>query len=832
MAAPRKGGPKVQAESPRPVASSTSGLPASLQPTRVSLLLRGQNREQHFQQKSVVKAAQQCGGRQGQLYPVTSRRLSATAFTRSTRSVLAAGDDHLDEILKGVADSINSPDHLPRSDKDALVLQAVLGLWTSRQEARGFRRWKESTLNRVDLQALIAAGVDVHEEARQLLLAAETKRRMLANERQTSIGSDNGKWMAANFSFAESDLLLAWARHTQPKTFRGVDDNTVREALRYLRFRQYQDGESIFFQGDKGDVFYLLLDGSVGIYGAKRAQQPDKQKRSQSVRGDSAARQRGSANNTREKPDMSLMGPRMFTYRTGESFGETALFTNAAVRTATAIAFGAPTTGSSTGSVCELGELSRGVYSRTLKKFHQHFFTQAQRVNFTQRVFLFRDWPRARVVEVAEVLELRRISFGSVLLTEGVSPLSHCFFVLSGSVTVTTQVEIISHADDDPPSTPSAATLKKARRRAHLSIELHTVRVGEIVALESLLEEDDSADRVTYTVVGGSADVEVYALNRSEGRAFLASSTVNVAHQIQSLCASEHAHREQRIEDARRALGEREAINKKHRLELENEAFELGLTDKQQHHRQKQHELDELNQLSSHDTSRGPIGLQRPFLPHLDPVKLLGGVDENKPADIPRRVLSQGIEIDTSLGVVAVPPKMLSTLAKNFIVRDWDTLADDYAQRLTLQLPVRSPLSPLLLIRVPPSMTCRSETMPPTQMHTARRRRAPATMSARFHDERQARDAHMRQLSMDYDAKMHWDPEKKSFVLLQALPSHKAKRQPLQARAFGSSNALISTDPSRQPEGGEAAAQDLRLEQVKLHDQLQTSTDISTEVVR
>ncbi|KAK1932397.1 hypothetical protein P3T76_011981 [Phytophthora citrophthora] len=772
-------------------AIATSGLPASLQPTRVSLLKRGQNREQFLKQKTIVKAAQHYGTRQSQ----STRRLSSSAFTRSTRNVLAASDDHLDDLLKGVADSINSPDHLSRSDKEALVLQAVLGLWNCRQEARGFRRWKESTLNRVDLQALMAAGVDVHEEARQLLLTAETKRRLIANERQIPI--DDDKWMAANFSYAELDLLLAWARHTQPKTFRGVDDNTLREALRYLRFTQYQDGEAIFFQGDKGDVFYLILDGSVGIYGAKR---PDRQKRRQSV----LSGKRGSTSNFREKPDMNLMGLRMFTYRAGESFGETALFTNAAERTATAIAFGTPTPGSNTGTVCEVCELSRGVYSRTLKRFHQHFFTQAQCVNFTQRIFLFRDWPRPRVVEVADVLELRRISFGSILLTEGVSPLSHCFFVLSGCVNITTQMETSSPTGNDSTST---STVKKSRHKTQFSIELHTVRVGEIVALEALLEEDDSPAKVTYTAVGGSADVEVYALKRTDGREFLASSTGNLMHQIQILCNSQRLQRDQRLEIAQRAFRERETTNKRHRLELENEAFELGLTDKQQHHRRKQQELEELNQSSTHE---GSISLQRPYLRHLYPAKLLGVVNENND----QREFNQKIEINSCLGEVAAPPKMLSNLVKNFIVRDWDTLAEDYAQKLTLQLPVRNALSPLLKC-VPPSLTCRASTPPLTQMHTARRKRTPLTLSARNHAERHTRDSHMRQLSMDYDAKMHWDPEKKNFVLLQTPSDTEDKLQPQQTRVSG---ALAANDPSR----GETT-RDQSLHRTKLHYQLQTA---------
>ncbi|KAG6963012.1 hypothetical protein JG687_00006823 [Phytophthora cactorum] len=741
MAAPpsaRKDGPIVKAESSLAVLN-ISGLPA-----RVSLLQRGQNKEQY--QKTTVKAAKHVRIRRSLMRRVSSR---ATAFTRSTRNMLVAGDDQLDDLLEAVSESNNSSENLLRSEQDALVLQAVLGLWMCHQEARGFRRWKESTLTQIDLQALIDAGVDVHEEARQLLLTAETKRRLLANERR--VPNDDDKWMAANFFYAEFDLLLAWARHTQPKTFRGVDDNTMREVLRYLRFSQYQEGEAIFFQGDKGDVFYLVLQGSVGIYGAKRTQ-PDKQKR----RGDSAASKRGSVRNAREKPDMTLMGPRMFTYRAGESFGETAMFTNAAARTATAIAFGATSSGSGTGSVSFFHAGSTG---------------------------------KLRSASISLPRLAKTSSNGG---SRGAGASSNQFWRCIAHWRSLTTLSLLLRAQRN------TTALKKTQRRAQVTIELHTVRVGEIVALEALLEDDDSA-RVTYTAVGGSADVEVYALKRTDGRAFLTTSTTNITHQIQSICASERTHREQRINVARKALRAHENINKKHRLELENEALELGLSVKQQHQRQKQQELNQ----SSLSTSRGPfVGLQRPFLPHLDPKKL----DENKAADITvvePRVLNRSIEVDTSLGDVAVPPKMLSTLVKNFVVRDWDTLADNYAQRLTLKLPVRNSLSPLVN-RVPPPLTCRSDATGSTQMHTARRRQVPATTSARIHDERLTHDSYMRQLSINYDAKMHWDPDKKSFVLLAA----NKVTQPQQT------HESISADPSRQSEGDQ---------DTKLHYQQQTA---------
>ncbi|RLN93904.1 hypothetical protein BBJ28_00024697 [Nothophytophthora sp. Chile5] len=816
-----------------------------LRQKRVPLLLRGQLREQHMgstRRLSIAKG--------GEGVNDSARRLSVPkeSISKSTRSTQAEADDQLDELLQGVAAAVSAPEHLRRSDKDALVLQAALALWIHRREARGFRLWKENTQQRVDLAALLAAGVNVHEEGRKLLLAAETKRRMLVSEHYESITAEAAApstretLLAAKFTRAESDLLLAWARHTQPKTFRGVDDFTVCEVLRFLRFRQFQDGDAIFFEGDKGDVFYLVLEGNVGIYGASKqpqqvqaqANQPAdklKLKRKPSTRGKSTSRVHSAAIRP-EKPDLNLLGQRMFTYRAGESFGETAMFTNDAVRTATAIA---------SSSECEMGELPRQVYARTLKRFHQHFFRQAQRMNFAQRVPLFRDWPRARVADVAEALELRRFSFGGVLLSQGVSPLSHCFFVLSGAVSLTTHLE-----GDSQESEEGCAVWKKARHRSQLTIELHTIRAGETLALEALLEDADSTARVAYTAVGASADVEIYALERTEGREFVASATTNLMRQVRATCDDERARREERVEAARRALSEREAFNKRHRLELEKEALALGLTNQQQCQRQKQQELEELNddRRSIDDARNGRLGLLRPFLPHLDATRLLEGVEDtgsSTAASCERLHLPVGRDAgrDLSLGVVAVPPKMLSALVKNFVFQDCDTLADDYAERLTLQLPPRCSLSPLLSSRMTSWSSCSSIAKPTTtQTHTARRRRVPATM-VRL-DERLARDLHMQQLRVEYDAKMHWDAGKKSFVLQQTVASDEKQQLPahmlqLQAtRTEGESSTPQSgqrTELHQQLQATQASARKLVDEHARMNSQRQARVGPSSSFV-
>uniref|UniRef100_K3X065 Cyclic nucleotide-binding domain-containing protein n=1 Tax=Globisporangium ultimum (strain ATCC 200006 / CBS 805.95 / DAOM BR144) TaxID=431595 RepID=K3X065_GLOUD len=463
-----------------------------------SLQVRGrvieQEREGLRRRSSLLKSL---SSRRGSTETTTDNQphdeVDKRVFKRSTKSfrmsfVLNAGDDGLDQLVN----NISSEGH----DRKTLFVQATLALWEHRRKAAALRRWKEILQVGSDSFQL-SEDLNVNDEARKILYSMEATRIAMENVAlgiaSPRPGSFNSKCemsavsAASKLSRRDLDLLVIWARQMQPKTFpRGVDDTSIREAMKFLRFRQYEDGDALFFEGEIGELFYFLFQGTVAVYvGASTSHL-------KAVHGTrrNAARRRIDG----QKPDLTQLGKRVFAYRTGEGFGETAMFTNDAIRTASAIAVG----------TCEVCELPKEVYKRTLKKYHQQFFEQAQKINFMQRVPLFKDWQRTRLSSVADLLEKRKLAFGDQLLIEASSVLHCCFFVLSGLVKITKQIDLAPPPFSE--DTMNQSTRKKPRHRIHMNIELQTCGSAEIVALEALVEPNS---RAMYNAVAASANVEL-----------------------------------------------------------------------------------------------------------------------------------------------------------------------------------------------------------------------------------------------------------------------------------------------------------------------------------
>lgn len=726
-------------------------------------------------------------------------------------NVLAAGNDELDGLLTNRhstsnantsrltrRDSSTVPDSngtveaalalvvTPRS-RAPLVLQAAVALWRLRDEARGFRKWKDVLAEPLDLRAQLPellSGVTMADEARRLLLTAETKRQV-AQARRTS----NAVWddQPAIFSRAESNLLVLWAREAHAKTFRDVDDLTLREVVRFLHLKQYQDGEPLFFEGEPGDMFYLLLDGTVAVYSGASAVIKS--------RSGSASPQ-GSRQLSSE--DLLALGRRVFTYRTGESFGETAMFTKDAGRTASAVAAGAS----------EVLELAKDVYLRTLKKFHRQYYERARRLHFAQRVQLFREWPRPRVSAVADVLELKKLSFGDRLLVEGHAAPGVCFIVLSGALKLTTQITIDdSHSeggsednDDDThislsakqrrpadsnettsagssASSPVASSSKKLVRRARrggrgVTIVLHVARPGEIIAIESIL---NPGWKPTYSVVADSAEVEVYALAESDARTVLGGPGSVVYQQLRQISDTTARQRRSRLDVGRRALQEQE--RSQHPPVIGTLLEEGGFCDAKLLIGDD-FDIFPADADSKQETQSRPLPIETvaaehsTYIPHLDTRKLLSAsvslgsaLTLASPSRWSPHQPSTDERVDPEVSTVA-PPRMLSTCVKNFVFTNSDTLADDYVERLQTQFPVQPP-------RQPPSVllgTCSSPSArepvcaitsrsPNSCNYSNRHRRHRSTQQP----QQQLLGQHMRRL---YETKMHWDTTRKSFVLV------------------------------------------------------------------
>lgn len=696
-----------------------------------SLLTRGrtieQDREGRLQRCSAQPSSPSLRGSMGnnQSNGPSKRVLKKSARSFRMSFVLNAGDDGLDNLVK----CISSESH----DRGMLFMQATLALWEHRRKAAGLRRWKEILQASTDSLQLTKT-MDINEEARKILLMMESSRTAMENA-ALSVTSpragnkhDDATLSAAKFSRGDLDLLVIWARQMQTKTFPlGVDDTSIRETMKYVRFRQYQDGEALFFEGEIGEIFYFLFHGTVAVFvGSSKSQLKDVQgtRRMGRIQG---------------KPDLSQLGKRVFAYRTGEGFGETAMFTNDAIRTASAIAVGA----------CEVCELPKEIYRRTLKKYHQQFFEQSQKINFVQRVSLFKDWQRHRLSTVADVIEKRKLAFGDQLVVEGSSVLTSCYFVLSGAIKLTKLIDLAPppHSDDT-----NQSTRKKPRHRIQMNIELQTLGATEIVALEALIEPDT---RATYSAVAASASVELYVLKEVDARSFMGSVQSSLYQHVRAMCRHEKQHRQSRYSTAKQTFQKQEALKKDVVLLQSQDNF--AEDEQKEQFARKALEAQAEAALLATTSGASPLlcASAAPYLPHLRATKVL---EFDRAPYVP---MSPASRVDQEIMTAITSPRMLSTCAKNFIFENSHTLASDYPERLRLQFPSppmtsRSAVERAVSLMSPTSPSPLNTTISP--LHSARRRR-PTSESR---DDQRVLEQQMKRL---YDTQMHCGADRKDLVL-------------------------------------------------------------------
>ncbi|GLD92647.1 hypothetical protein PINS_up001226 [Pythium insidiosum] len=670
----------------------------------------------------------------------------------------------------------------------------------------------------------LAQGVNLSDEARRILFAAETARQAASQAEQEaaatatprsslvlsprSLGagvssSASAVASSARFTRADLDLLLVWAKQTQSKTFRNVDDASIREVMRHLRFRQYQDGEALFYEGEAGNTFYIVFQGTVAVFVGMHA----------TARARLALRHE---DNQHLQLDWTLLGKRVFTYRTGDSFGETAMFSSEATRTASAIAVGP----------CEVCELHRDVYRRTLRKYHQQFFEQAQKLNFLQRVPLFRDLQRQRLTAIAAVLEKRRLNFGDALFTERVTSLNACFLVLSGVVRVST-----SHPDDDQsaddgavssPRRSDPARMLRRKRSNHglpvLKVDLHTVLANEILALEALLEPSRVA---MYSATAASAAVEVYVLRESDARSFIGVQQSALHYKVRQIVDNEARERRRRLDAARQAFrqqSERAARDEANQNEKEKpreaelrDSIDVfasahgsdhasgARTHRQDEEEQHSQEAEDALQQASHrgvsstrgfDVVQPPAfadGAGAPYLPHLRPHQLLASSEDDA-----RGPTAHSTDALTDLSVVC-SPKMLSACSRNFIFENSDTLTDEYVTRLSHQFPPATTVA-----TVTHESTHEMSSVPPNPLDLSvlgrrsfARRRGPVVQSrtAREYSRTEAKQHHASAL---YENTMHWDSRTGQFVLVAAADATTGAHQASETSERGSLTARFN----------------------------------------
>jgi CRP-like cAMP-binding protein len=175
-----------------------------------------------------------------------------------------------------------------------------------------------------------------------------------------------------------------------------VPEDDRKAVCRVLGIFELTADQPVFEQGDLGDLFYIIIQGSVSvsIYDAVR--------------------------------EFSYV---VANLTSGDSFGELALMSHAP-RAATIVAR----------DECIFATLDRASFRRTLKAPHEKI--QMQKLTFLMRCPIFATTPRANLLELSLVGHSRKYPRETVIIQQGDPPHSGVFFVKSGTLRVVQEVSV------------------------------------------------------------------------------------------------------------------------------------------------------------------------------------------------------------------------------------------------------------------------------------------------------------------------------------------------------------------------------------------------------
>ncbi|CAF0882557.1 unnamed protein product [Rotaria sordida] len=219
-----------------------------------------------------------------------------------------------------------------------------------------------------------------------------------------------------------TDFIFPWLKQSLKKKqgiFQKISDDVIHDICKTIILERRPAWDVVIRQGDPGDTFYIILQGSVNIYrcdedGPKSAPHDfDTVKEFSKLDHDP---------DKREELIAQEFGNYIVTLVGGFDFGERALVTNEP-RSATVMTI-IPT---------DLLVVDRVVFSRTLKAAHEKELQE--KTEFINRCPLFSSWsPRLKRL-VSLSLERGRFSYDSVLYKQGTRA-DAVYFIWSGEVKI------------------------------------------------------------------------------------------------------------------------------------------------------------------------------------------------------------------------------------------------------------------------------------------------------------------------------------------------------------------------------------------------------------
>ncbi|XP_071182155.1 uncharacterized protein [Mytilus edulis] len=276
-------------------------------------------------------------------------------------------------------------------------------------------------------------------------------------------------------SDAEIIQIKSWFQK-KSDLFNQLNDEIIHDLIKNCEFMTVERDFVVIKQGEKGDCFFIILNGSVAIHinttldlEDDRQENTDKQDPLKERRDSREKKQ------DEEKPkelDRSKFGISVGKIESGKSFGELALINTDCVRNATIIA----------DEAVDLIVIDRNLYNRCIKLFHAKEF--ADRKRFVETNPLFDRWHPKYKKQMAMSLRKEKLNFESVIVKQG-AMFDGLRFILSGQTKLTSDPYLHSMQYPDYYPLPDVEDLERVEARESLRRELsmHSQKMDEYKTL-------------------------------------------------------------------------------------------------------------------------------------------------------------------------------------------------------------------------------------------------------------------------------------------------------------------------------------------------------------
>ncbi|XP_063399051.1 uncharacterized protein LOC134683669 [Mytilus trossulus] len=263
---------------------------------------------------------------------------------------------------------------------------------------------------------------------------------------------------------SDSDIyqIKSWFQK-KSDLFNQLNDEIILDLIKNCEFVTVERDHLIIKQGDKGDCFFIILNGSVAIFIGSSITKEDGRQEGALEEPESLTKDTGITDLQEDfkemKFDRSNFGKYVGKIESGKSFGELALLNTDCVRNASIIAEEAT----------DLIVINRELFNRCIRLFHAKEF--AERNQFVETNPLFRGWLPKFKVQMAMSLRKEKLNFERVIVKQG-DRFDGLRFITSGQAKLTSDPHMHSIQYPDYYPLPDVDELEKDEVRESLRQEL------------------------------------------------------------------------------------------------------------------------------------------------------------------------------------------------------------------------------------------------------------------------------------------------------------------------------------------------------------------------